>query len=139
MKTALAAAACGMLIAGAALAQDGTLSLTFETGTSEGAVVLAVYDSEAAWNDGGAPAAEARVEVSDGAAVAVLEGLAPGDYAVRAFHDIDGDGEMGMNPFGIPTEPYAFSNNARGHMGPAGWDAARFTVSGPTAQTIDIR
>jgi uncharacterized protein (DUF2141 family) len=47
----------------------------------------------------------------------------------------------------MPTEPYAFSNNAVGNMGPADWDRmgpadwdrAHFTVSGATAQTIRIR
>ena len=50
-----------------------------------------------------------------------------------------GDGQMNRNPFGMPTEPYAFSNNAVGNMGPADWDRARFAVSGPTAQTITLR
>ena len=46
---------------------------------------------------------------------------------------------MDANPFGLPTEPYGFSNNAVGNMGPASWDRARFTVSGATAQTIRLR
>ena len=46
---------------------------------------------------------------------------------------------MDLNPFGIPTEPYAFSNNAIGNMGPARWGQARFTVTGATAQTIRLR
>ena len=49
------------------------------------------------------------------------------------------DGEMNLNPFGIPSEPYAFSNNAVGNMGPASWERARFAVSGPVAQTIRLR
>ena len=56
-----------------------------------------------------------------------------------AAHWFDGDGEMDANPFGMPTEPYGFSNNAVGNMGPASWDRARFTVSGATAQTISLR
>ena len=71
--------------------------------------------------------------------MAVFRDLPAGDYAVKAFHDIDGDGEMDVNPFGMPVEPYAFSNNAVGNMGPAGWDQARFAVSGDVAQTIRIR
>ena len=58
---------------------------------------------------------------------------------MKAFHDVNGDGQMNTNPFGIPIEPYAFSNNAVGNMGPARWSAARFPVSGETAQTITIR
>ena len=71
--------------------------------------------------------------------MATFENLPAGDYAVKAFHDVDGDGEMDTNPFGMPTEPYAFSNNAVGNMGPARWDRARFAVSGETTQTISIR
>jgi uncharacterized protein (DUF2141 family) len=39
----------------------------------------------------------------------------------------------------MPTEPYAFSNNAHGAMGPAAWGDAMFTVTdGDNGQTIDI-
>jgi len=114
-----------------------TLTLTFETGATSGAVMVVLYDSEAAY-DGGQPM-RALTLPANAPVVAVFEGLPPGDYAVKAFHDIDGDGQMNVSPFGMPTEPYAFSNNAVGNMGPAGWDRAHFTVSGATAQTIRIR
>ena len=58
----------------------------------------------------------------------VFTGLAPGDYAVAAFHDADGDGELGRNILSLPTEGYGFSNGARGFMGPPGFDAAAVTV-----------
>ena len=57
-----------------------------------------------------------------------MTGLKPGRYAVRAFHDVDGDGKLSVNPFGAPTEPVAFSNNARPMMGPAAWTDAAFEV-----------
>ena len=34
---------------------------------------------------------------------------------------------------GIPSEPFAFSNNARGSFGPASWEDSAFEVSGDTA------
>ncbi|WP_371514874.1 DUF2141 domain-containing protein [Brevundimonas denitrificans] len=58
---------------------------------------------------------------------------------MRAFHDVNGDGEMNTNPFGMPTEPFGFSNNAVGNMGPASWARAHFAVSGETRQTITLR
>jgi uncharacterized protein (DUF2141 family) len=55
------------------------------------------------------------------------------------FHDVNGDGRMNTNPFGIPTEPYAFSNNARGQFGPASWADAVFTVeAAETTQQINL-
>jgi uncharacterized protein (DUF2141 family) len=136
---AAAAASLALLSAVPAWAAPNgdTLTLTFETGATTGAVMVALYDSEAAY-EGGQPvralSLPANVPV-----VAAFEDLPAGDYAVKAFHDVDGDGQMNVSPFGMPTEPYAFSNNAVGNMGPAKWDRAHFTVSGATAQTIRIR
>ena len=102
-----------------------------------GRVLGALFDSEAAYGGGGAPVRGLAVEVSGGEATTTLTGLKPGRYALRAFHDMDGDGKLSTNPFGMPTEPVTFSNNARGVMGPASWKDAAFEV-GPSgaAQVI---
>lgn len=128
-----------MLGASAASAEPAgdTLTLTFETGATTGTVMISVFNSEATYS-GGAPVAATALSAS-GPVVAVFENLPAGDYAVKAFHDVNGNGRMDTNPFGMPVEPYAFSNNARGNMGPAGWDRAHFAVSGATAQTISVR
>ncbi len=34
-----------------------------------------------------------------------------GDYAVTAYHDINDDHRLDQNYLGVPTEPYALSNN----------------------------
>ncbi len=135
----IALAAALLLTATSALAgpTDSSVVLTFETGASTGSVMVVLYNSEAAYEGG--PAVAQAVVPASGPVVARFENLPAGDYAVKAFHDVDGNGEMNKNPFGIPTEPYAFSNNAVGNMGPARWDRARFPVSGETAQTITIR
>ena len=45
-----------------------------------------------------------------------------------------------MNPFGMPTEAFAFSNNAPASMGPATWADAAFEVTAEGAeQTLTIR
>ena len=137
----IALAAAGLLGPAAALAQSApasAVSLTFETGADRGAVMVALYDSEAGYA-GERPVGRQRLDVAAGQRTAVFEGLPAGDYAAKAFHDLNGDGEMNFNPFGIPTEPYAFSNNAVGNMGPASWERARFAVSGRAAQTIVLR
>lgn len=35
--------------------------------------------------------------------------IPPGEYAIRAFVDLDGDGKLDLNTRGRPTEPYASS------------------------------
>ena len=141
IRFAATAAAALLLTAAPALAQpnDNTVVLTFETGARTGMVMGALYDSAAAL-DGRNGVAVAQTAISaSGRVVATFANLPAGDYAVKAFHDVNGDGQMNTNPFGMPTEPYAFSNNAVGNMGPARWDRAHFAVSGETAQTISIR
>ena len=135
----IAIAVAALTLAAPAVAQDGDarVTLTFDTGASTGAVMVALFDSEAAYRSN-RPVARTAIPAS-GRVVAEFAGLPAGDYAVKAFHDVNGDGEMNVNPFGLPTEPYAFSNNAVGNMGPARWAQARVSVSGPTAQTINIR
>jgi uncharacterized protein (DUF2141 family) len=135
---ALALAACGAAVA--ADAPTATLTVTFHgLKTADGAVRLALDGDKAAFDGKGAPAGQASIAIKDGQATAVFANLAPGTYAVRAFHDQNGDGVLNLNPFGIPTEPYAFSNDARGMAGPPSWSAAAFEVkAGDNAQSIAL-
>ncbi len=117
----------------------GSLTVTFSgIKTPTGAVMLALYDSQAAYDSGKATRRE-MIQATGDTVTITLTGLTPGSFAIKAFHDVNGDGKMGANPFGIPTEPYAFSNDAKGSMGPAKWDAAAFEVkAGDNTQTIHI-
>lgn len=121
-------------------AAEATLTVQFvPIEIDRGQIMLSLFDSEAAY-DSGKPVRAAAVPVVNGKASAIFNGLAPGRYAVKAFHDIDGNGEMATNPFGRPIEPFAFSNNARAEGGPARWAAASFDVGAGSAQaTIAIK
>jgi uncharacterized protein (DUF2141 family) len=92
-----------------------------------GQVSAALFD-EAGYK-GGAPLRGKNAEVSSGSVILKFEDMPAGEYGLKMYHDVDMDGQMNTNAFGLPTEPYAFSNNAVGMMGPAKWDAAKFTVS----------
>jgi len=58
-----------------------------------------------------------------------VKDLPPGDYAVIVFHDVNENGKMDKNLLGIPTEDYAFSNNAMGKMGPPSFELAKLTLT----------
>ena len=133
-----AATAAAALFATAAIAQAASvLTINLDCGSDQGRVMIAVYDSEAAYNGQGAPVRS--MAAAPGQPVRI-EGLAPGRYAVKSFHDLNGNGQMDSNPFGMPPEPFAFSNNARGNMGPAPWAAAAFDVDAAgAAQTLVLK
>ena len=62
-----------------------------------------------------------------------------GEYAIKLFHDEDGDDEIDTNFFGIPTESYGFSNNAKALFGPPTFEKAKFIVSSDTVKVeIDL-
>jgi uncharacterized protein (DUF2141 family) len=99
-----------------------------------GALMVAVYDQ--AGYDADKQISAIRIPVTRDTASGTLE-VPEGQYGIKLFHDVDGDGKMGMNPFGMPTEPFAFSNSAPAQFGPAKWDAAKFDVAAPaTAHAI---
>ncbi len=68
-----------------------------------------------------APAHAGTVEVK-------VDDLPPGDYAFAVYHDANGNGKMDRNMVGMPTEDYAFSNNAVGKRGAPRYDDARIAL-----------
>jgi uncharacterized protein (DUF2141 family) len=66
--------------------------------------------------------------------------LQPGNYAIAAFHDVNGDGVLNTNLVGIPKEPYGFSNGARRAMSPPDFEAARISLgSGQVSTTVAVK
>lgn len=125
---------------GAAQAQETTaaLTVTFKGITKPtGQLLGQVFADQAAYEGKGKPVAAFQLPVAGDTVSTTFPGLAPGRYAVRVLHDVDGDGKMATNPFGITTEPFAFSNDAKGAFGPAAWADAAFDV-GAADQTIAI-
>ena len=121
--------ALAVVLAAPAAGPSGSARVVVEGLTSDaGAVRVALFDSEATFTRDAARAA--ILPISDGRAVWLLDDLAPGHYAVAAFHDEDGDGDTDRGIFGIPREPYGFSRGARGRFGAPAWQAARFRVGG---------
>ena len=54
----------------------------------------------------------------------VLRDLPPGRYAVNAFHDENGNGDLDTNLVGIPSEGYGFANDPSSRFGPPDFEAA---------------
>jgi uncharacterized protein (DUF2141 family) len=59
----------------------------------------------------------------------VLKDVAPGDYSVTVWHDIDADGKFSMGPDGRPRDGWTM-NNAAALRGMPTWDGVKFSVPG---------
>lgn len=130
MLKPISALAALFLLSAPAIAEETTsLSVTIDgIKNVQGTINLGVFDQNAYDGKDGFTTG-AMIKVDGEAVTAVIEGLAPGTYGIKLFHDVNDNGEMDTNPFGMPTEPYGFSNNAKGRFGPAKWDQAAFDVS----------
>lgn len=135
-RSLIAMLTAGLLIAPLANASDLTVQIE-GISDAQGTIVLGLFD--AATYDGEGAVNGANLKVEGNAVSTVFEDLEPGEYAIKLYHDVNDDGEMNTNPFGMPTEPFAFSNDAKGRFGPAKWDAAKFVVEADgTTHTITM-
>ncbi len=117
---------------------NGALAIQLTGLQPQGTVMVQLFNTQAGYQGGEAVGAN-MATISGNTAEIRFADLAPGQYAFRLFHDVNSDGRMNTNPFGIPTEPFAFSNNARGSFGPATWDQAVFTLNaGDNSQQINL-
>jgi uncharacterized protein (DUF2141 family) len=57
--------------------------------------------------------------------------LPKGEWAVAITQDMNNNDKIDKNFLGIPTEPYAFSNNIRPTVAAPGFDECKFLVDGP--------
>ncbi|WP_421792615.1 DUF2141 domain-containing protein [Hyphobacterium sp.] len=125
---------------GAIIRDVSSLEIVF-TGlrAEEGQVRVGLYGDQSSWD--GRDAIDGGLINVDGLEVRIrFDDLAPGTYGVMAYHDRDGNGELNTGLFGIPSEPFAFSNDARGRMGPASWEDAAFEItSGENQHAIRLR
>ncbi|MCC5811771.1 MAG: DUF2141 domain-containing protein [Ectothiorhodospiraceae bacterium] len=109
------------------------------TSDRQAPVYLALYDTAESF------------ETMDGVRLAVVKrwtehpsvaftDLPPGEYAVAAFQDLNGNQELDTNFMGQPTEPFALSRNARGNMGPPRFGDAAIVIDGEDKSiTLELR
>lgn len=87
-----------------------------------GQILLAVHASEADWRDDkdfstpvSPPARKLLLKAVPPQVKTTVTDLPPGRYAVAVFHDENGDGKLNRQIYpllGMPSEPYALSNDA---------------------------
>lgn len=88
-----------------------------------GTLYLAIYDQATTFEKGSEHHSLVNQVVNRlGTYTMSLNDLSPGQYAIAVYHDVNGNGDLDKNIFGIPKEPYGFSQNPR-----AKWSAPSFS------------
>lgn len=123
----------------ASSAQAASLELTVEgLSKTEGQVLVAVYDRAELWLKG-KPLKAAMAAVEGRSVTLLIEDLPEGaSLALSVVHDLNGNKRLDMNAFGMPVEPYGFSNNAAGSFGPPSFEAAKIVVNGAAKAKLSL-
>jgi uncharacterized protein (DUF2141 family) len=125
------------LSAFAAAANAGELTVELKGVSSEkGNIMFALFGKDDKWL-GNKPFKGTMTAVKGSTATVSFGDLPEGEYAISLFIDENSNGKMDFNAIGIPTEPYAFSNDAAGNFGPPTFEKAKFVV-GKEAKSIVI-
>lgn len=98
--------------------------------SNQGKIYIQVFNGKDAYRSENAIAATI-IPAIEGEVRANFADLKPGEYAVRYFHDEDGDGKLATNLLGMPTEGYGFSNAAKPNFGPVKYEAMKFVITEP--------
>lgn len=107
---------------------DHTLYVEFEgLKTENGKLFIALYNNE---NDFLKKEIKGSiVDIKNGKARGIFKQLNKGTYAISSFYDKNDNGKMDTNFLGIPKEPIACSNNAKGSFGPPKFKDAKFNIA----------
>ena len=108
---------------------------------TNGVVNVALYNSAASFNK---PAQAYKQAIATPTATSLtieFDSLAAGTYAFGLFHDENNDATLNTNILTIPTEGFAFSNNAMGTFGAPTFTQAQFTLAAKDTltQTITLK
>lgn len=76
--------------------------------------------------------------IKSNSASVTFNGIPKGEYTVLVYHDENKNGKLDKNFIGMPKEPVACSNNAKGFMGPPKYEDAKFTVTADTKINIKM-
>jgi uncharacterized protein (DUF2141 family) len=132
MALACAASAMPAQAADLSIAVAGVVS-------NEGKVRVALFDKESNFPKGKILMGQAQ-PASKGTMNFAFKGVAPGQYAASAFQDMNDNERLDTNMMGIPSEPYGFSRDARGVMGPPTFNETAFTLGAePTHLTVHLK
>jgi uncharacterized protein (DUF2141 family) len=102
---------------------------------TNGKVNVALYNSSSTFNDPNLAYRELFLDCTGGSMTITLDSLVQGEYAFAIFHDENNNQQIDQNLLSIPTEGFAFSNNAMGTFGPPNWTQSKFSV--PASSTVN--
>ena len=145
MRSAATILAALLALLGGARAQDGdAIAVVFHAPPSCTArILVSVHATARQFAGEDPPAAQAVLPAGTAPCperLLRLRGIAPGAYALRAFQDLNGNGQLDRPMIGPPSEPWAVSNNVRHSFRAPRFEEARIAlVPGGPPVVLNLR
>ncbi len=103
----------------------------------KGNMMVALYNNEADYMKKHYDVKKAKITGKE--VVVEFDNVVPGEYAVTLFQDLNENLKLDTNVLGMPKEPYGFSNNVMGNMGPPSFAQAKVKVDEDKKLVISLR
>jgi uncharacterized protein (DUF2141 family) len=96
--------------------------------SNQGGVYVGLYATPSKFLNGTQVDVMKKVPASIAPITVTFDNLAPGTYAVGAYHDENNNDHFDTNFLGLPNEGYALSNGVRAVMSKPTFEQAAFTI-----------
>ena len=103
----------------------------------EGNIMIAVYTTDQKFLGDEMVSSTIERVTQTGEMSILVKDLPFGEYAISIYHDENANETLDTNFFKMPTEPYGFSNDARGSFGPPSFEDAKIDFKS-SQQKIEI-
>ncbi len=95
-----------------------------------GVLMIAAYADAASFRK--TPVAATQMKAGTATMTVPLCGLAGASVALTLYQDLNGNGRLDTNAFGIPSEPWGASGKTGGAMTPPTWESSAVPLDGST-------
>jgi uncharacterized protein (DUF2141 family) len=136
MKSALSVVLLSLL-SQVAYSFDLTVNIT-NIKEKQGSLRVAVYNSAKGFPENEPRLAGRMLKVTHTDVNVSFKDLSAGRYAVAVMQDQNDNGLLDRNFFGVPSEPYGFSQQPSGRSGQPTFDQATFELNANKEITVEL-
>ncbi|AFL79621.1 hypothetical protein Aeqsu_0091 [Aequorivita sublithincola DSM 14238] len=122
-----------------AQSQTHTLTVTIHNIENvKGTLEIGLFNSNERFLEEGQAYKSKTVKVKNTSETFVIKDIPPGTYAISMFQDLNDDKICNQNLFGIPKEPYAFSNNFKPKFSAPSFEDCQFNLTSDKSLRIEL-
>lgn len=104
----------------------------------EGTLEIGLFNNGEHFLESGMAYRSISVDVKNSSEVLVIKDLPIGTYAISLYHDRNSNNTCDRNFFGIPKEPYAFSNNFKPKFSKPTFEDCKFELTESDSLEINL-